>query len=109
MKILFNGLLAAVALSLNACTWVESTPEGEKVRVLSSAEVSGCKHVGKTTVSTAEKVGVVVRLPEKVQEELNTLARNSAPEIGGDTVVPVGEPQQGRQVYEVYRCMPQAQ
>lgn len=107
-KKLRNGLMIAVVFSLTACTWVDVTPEGEKVRVLSATEVAGCQHVGKTTVNTAVKVGVVERYPEKVQEELDTLARNSAPDIGGDTVVRVGEPKEGRQVYEVYRCMPQA-
>lgn len=108
MKMFFNGIMAIFVLSLSACTWVEVEPAGEKVRVLSAAEVTGCTRVGKTTVNTMAKVGVVERFPEKVQEELNTLARNSAPDIGGDTVVPVGEPRDGVQVFEVYRCMPQA-
>jgi len=106
MKMLKMGIVGMAGLYLTACTWVDMTPQGEKVRVLSAAEVTGCKRVGKTNVNTASKIGLLDRHPEKVQEELNTLARNSATELGGDTVVPVGEPTEGRQVFEIYHCMP---
>lgn len=106
MKILHFALVAAAAMTLNGCTWVDMSAEGEKVRVLTAKEVTGCRHVGKTTVSTTGKIAVVERNPEKVQEELDTLARNSAPELNGDTVVRVGEPVNGKQVYEIYHCMP---
>jgi len=92
--------------ALSACTWVETTGQGEKVRVLSAAEVVKCKKLGTTTVSLMDKLAGIRRSPQKVQQELNTLARNSAVELDGDTVVPVGEPEEGRQVFEVYRCMP---
>lgn len=102
-----NYLLILVAVfSLGACTWVEVSPQGEDVRVLEPERVSGCERVGKTTVNTAATVAGLKRHKVKVQDELDTLARNSAAEIGGDTVVRVGEPVDGRQVYEVYRCIP---
>jgi hypothetical protein len=103
-----SALAAMVVVLLSACSWVSVSSSGEKVRVLSADEVSGCKHLGKTTVSTAGKIGALERYPEKIQEELNTLARNSAPELGGDTVVAVDKPVDGRQVFEVYRCVPAA-
>jgi hypothetical protein len=106
MKKLPSFALALLALSLAACTWVDLTPEGEKVRVLSSSEVSSCKHLGKTSAMTAAKVTGLARHEHKVEEELNTLARNSAVSLGGDTVVAVGSPVDGRQVFEVYRCIP---
>lgn len=90
---------------LQACAWVTLTPEGEKARVLSAAEVSGCKKVGKTTVSVKGDIAGMERLPERVQAELEILARNSAADLNGDTVVPVGVPEDGRQVFEVYRCV----
>ena len=103
----WQGALAAiVVLILSACSWVNVSDKGGKVRVLSAEEVAGCERVGKTTVSTAGKIGALERYPEKIQEELNILARNSAPDIGGDTVVAIDEPVEGRQVFEVYRCMP---
>jgi hypothetical protein len=104
MKFAVAGLVAGY---LTGCTWIDVTARGDKVRLLSAAEVSGCKRVGKTTVSTAAKLAGLERYEDKIQNELNTLARNSAAELGGDTVVPVGTPVEGRQVFEVYRCMPQ--
>jgi len=102
-----SGLVVAVlGMHLTACTWVDMTAQGEKVRVLSAEEVTACKRVGKTNVMTAAKVAGMERHAFKITEELNALARNSAAEMGGDTVVPVGEPVDGRQVYEVYHCMP---
>jgi hypothetical protein len=98
-------LLTAVAVS--ACTWVELTPEGEKVRLLSAADVTKCQVVGKTTVSLAAKVAGIQRHPEDVQNELNMLARNSAVDLKGDTVVPITPAQDGKQTFAVYRCMPQ--
>lgn len=94
-----------IALLLQACAWVKLTPEGEKTRVLAADEVTGCKKLGKTTASVKGDVGGIDRLPEIVQGELDILARNSAVDLGGDTVVPVGEPKDGRQVFEVYRCI----
>lgn len=93
-------------LFLTACSWVQLTPVGEDVRVLEPSAVVNCTKVGKTTVRTAAKVAGLVRHEEKIQSELDILARNSAPEIGGDTVVPLGRPVDGVQVYEAYRCMP---
>lgn len=97
--------LTAAAM-LSACSWVELTPEGEKVRLLSAAEVSNCRVMGKTTVSLAAKVLGIERHPEDVQNELNMLARNSAVDLRGDTVVPLAPPTNGKQTFSVYRCMP---
>lgn len=106
MKQALIVLLAAVSLS--ACSWVELTPEGEVVRVMEADRVANCERVGKTNVRTTAKAVGLDRHEEKVQAELDILARNSAPAIGGDTVVRLGEPVDGAQVYEVYRCLRQA-
>lgn len=98
-------LIIFFTITLSACTWVKLTPEGEKVRVLSRAEVTSCKKVGKTTVSLRDKVAGIRRDAKKVQEELESLARNSAIDLRGDTVVPAGEVKDGKQVYDVYRCI----
>lgn len=102
-----KAMLTVATITLTACTWVTLTPEGEKVRVLSAEEVTKCREVGKTTVSLAAKVLGVERHPEDVQKELNMLARNSAVELKGDTVVPLAPPEEGKQVFAVYRCMPE--
>lgn len=97
--------LGLTGLLLQGCAWVKLTPEGEKARVLSAAEVSGCQKLGKTTVSVKGDIAGMKRLPERVQSELEILARNSAADLDGDTVVPVGQPEDGRQVFDIYRCV----
>jgi starvation-inducible outer membrane lipoprotein len=98
-------LILFLAFSLSACTWVDLTPEGEKVRVLSAQEVQSCTKKGKTTVSIKADVGGIERDREKVKTELETLARNSAVDLNGDTVVPTSEIKDGKQTFDVYRCV----
>lgn len=103
MKKIF--ILCIIGLLLQACAWVELTHSGDKTRLLSKAEVSQCKKLGKTTVSLKAKIAGYERNQEKVQKELNILARNAASDLKGDTVVPFTKPKDGRQVFEVYRCI----
>ncbi len=92
---------------LQACTWVQLTAEGEKVRILDMDEVSQCEPVGQTTSTTKAKVAGVPRHINAVKDELQSLARNSAVNLGGDTIVPLGDIVEGQQTYKVYRCVPQ--
>lgn len=101
-----TGLMVALTLVVSACTWVEPTVQGEKVRVLTAEEVTKCKKVGQTTVSLLAKLAGIERNAHKVQEELNILARNSAVELDGDTVVPISAVEDGKQTFAVYRCVP---
>ncbi|MDR2877206.1 MAG: DUF4156 domain-containing protein [Chromatiales bacterium] len=96
---------AVAALFLQGCAWVSLTPEGERARVLSAASAQSCNKVGMTTSTTRSHLVGFRRKRSNVQEELLALARNSAPSLGGDAVVPLGEPQNGRQSFDVYRCM----
>lgn len=96
---------ACAALVLQGCAWVKLTPNGEKARVLSAAEVASCAKVGVTTSVLKADIAGFRRKEEKVRTELAALARNAAAELGGDTVVPVTEPEAGRQTFDVYRCI----
>ncbi len=95
----------ASILLLTGCAWVKSTPEGEKVRLLEPHEVTSCKEIATTTVSLMDKVAGINRNPQKVAKELQTLARNSAAKLGGDTVVPLTEVNAGEQRFTIYRCV----
>jgi hypothetical protein len=46
----------------------------------------------------------VSRNQTRVGEELATLARNSAAQLGGDTVVAITEIVDGSQTFAVYQC-----
>ena len=101
-------IVAVLGLLLTACTWVKLDAAGEKVRVLTAQEVGGCKELGKTHAMLRSTVAGVERNEEKVKSELETLARNAAGGMGGDTVVPASEITDGKQTFMVYRCMPSA-
>ncbi len=94
-----------ICLLLSACSWVQLTPEGEKARVLSAAEVSNCQRVGATTVSVKDGLGSIKRHQSMVARELSYLARNSATGLGGDTVVAASSITQGRQTFDIYKCV----
>lgn len=95
-------LLAAL---ISGCTWVKTEPGAERVRVATAAEVGQCQRLGQTTVSLRDRVGAVQRRPGRVADELAVLARNSAVEISGDTIVPAGPVQDGRRNFDIYSCL----
>lgn len=100
---LFPGFLGV--LFLGGCTWVDLTDQGKNVAVLPAEEVEECIRVGETTVSVLDKV-ILSRSAEKVESELETLARNSAAERAGDSIVPTSPVEDGSRDYDIYRCRP---
>jgi len=100
-------LLVAAVLMLMACSWVKLTPGGDKVRVLTEVEVTSCKKLGKTTANVADKVAGLQRKEKIIEENLQVLARNSAADMGGDTIVPITPIEAGEQSFAVYRCVGQ--
>ena len=89
---------------LTACTWVKPTTEGDNVRIVPPDRVADCKQIGDLSVYTKAKVSGVSRKASKVQEELETLARNEAAEMDGDTITASSGIVEGRQSYLVYNC-----
>jgi hypothetical protein len=95
-------LLAALAVS--ACTWVKTEPGAERVQLRSAEHVRNCERIGQTTTSVRDRVAAVQRRPGKVEDELDDLARNSAVELGGDTIVADSPVRDGQRRYIVYHC-----
>ena len=99
------GLLAFMILALGTgCTWVKTDPGAEQVRLASANEVRQCQRLGQTTVSVRDRVSGVQRRPGRVADELADLARNSAVEMNGDTIVADGPVVDGQRRFSVYRC-----
>ncbi|HEY5603088.1 MAG TPA: DUF4156 domain-containing protein [Gammaproteobacteria bacterium] len=96
--------LILTALLLVSCTWVRLTSAGEGVSVRAADQVADCKKVANTTASLRSKVMGMERHRDKVQKELQTLARNAAVDYGGNVVVPTSEIKEGTQTFDVYRC-----
>jgi hypothetical protein len=89
---------------LSACAWVDLSPEGQQVEVARPGDVAGCTRIGEATARVLDKVAFMRRSREKQVRELETLARNEAAEMGGDTIMAAGDIEDGRRRFIVYRC-----
>jgi len=87
-----------------ACNWVKLSEGGQAVRVAKQGEVASCEAKGRTHAQTTDRVVIFARRDQPIQLELESLARNEAALIGGDTIVPATPIENGRQTFEVYRC-----
>ena len=95
-------LIAALAMSLPACTFVHMAPSATNVKVLAAAPA--CERRGEAEVSVRHKVGFYERSEAQVRDELETLARNEAPGVGADSISPLGPPVAGGQSWALWRC-----
>lgn len=96
----------ALLSALHACTWVKPTPEGAKIVVSDSTGIRNCERQGAVTSILKSRVGAYDRKASKVAGELETLARNEAALMGGDTIVAESDVKDGRQTFGVYQCHP---
>jgi len=95
---------AAVALLAAGCSWVKLERGAEGVRLVKPSQALNCERLGTTTTSVRNRVAGIERSPDKVATELANLARNSAWDLNGDTIVADGPPQDGKQRFTIYRC-----
>lgn len=98
-------LIAATGLIVSGCSGLELTSDGEKIRVLGPNEVSSCKKIGKTNTTVTDAVAGVKRPIETIERELLIIARNSAANMNGDTIVPLTVVDGGKQSFNVYKCV----
>ncbi len=98
-------LLLAPVLLLAACSWgITLSQAGRNVRTAWNGDVSGCRELGKVTVSVMDHVGPVDRNNITVSDELEVMARNQAAEMHADTIKPLANPQDGSQPWGAYQC-----
>jgi hypothetical protein len=95
------ALVGVLALS---CTWVKLTAGGDAVRVAKEDEVARCETKGRTHAQTTDRVLIFSRSETGIAKELESLARNEAALMGGDTIVPASAIDRGRQTFDVYMC-----
>lgn len=103
MKTLLLPVALMTAL-VSGCSFVNVTEKGESVRVATLYDIAGCERIGSTVVSVKDSVVGIDRSLEKIDAELIILARNSAPDIGGNTVVREERLNDGKQRFGVYKC-----
>jgi len=74
------------------------------VRTVWNGDVSGCRDLGKVTVSVMDRVGPIDRNNITVRDELEVMARNQAAQMHADTIKPLAEPNDGSQPWGAYQC-----
>ena len=99
------ALVAVITMFVAGCAMVKLTSGGEKIRVLNPGEVASCRDLGKTSTSVTATALGVPRPPETIAKELETIARNSASNMNGDTIVPLTVIKDGQQTFVVYKCV----
>ena len=97
-------IICGVAVPALGCTWVPLTDKGRDVRILQASQAADCQKVGTVHCKTADRVVIFARSDRKMREELESLARNEAAELGGNGIVPIGTMKDGRKSFDAYRC-----
>ena len=105
MKILIiNTLLLSSLLGLSACSFVSLNPGAENIAVSAdSNSLSNCKFLGNTDVSLWSKADTF-QSQGTVEDQFNTLARNQAATMNGNTVIAKSGINNGQKTYAVYNC-----
>ena len=95
--------LAVLFLTLTGCAFVQVSEEGAAVTQATAPDVLNCTDVGTVQSQTQSRV-LIERGSDKVKQELIDLARNQAASMGANAIVPIGEPENGRQSFRAYKC-----
>ena len=99
------GLLLVGILSITSgCTWVKVDKSAESVLLVTQEQAQSCERLRRTTSQVLHKVGFLKRDDEKQQRELQTLARNTAAELGGNAILPDSEVVEGKQSFLILNC-----
>jgi hypothetical protein len=109
MKLYKNVLVfSAFVMVFSGCAsqLIEVKQGSERVSVADANQVASCESKGKATVSVLTKVGFISRSVDAVEGNLVQLARNSALDIGGDTIVKDEMPEFGKRTFAIYKCKP---
>ncbi|MEM1229887.1 MAG: DUF4156 domain-containing protein [Pseudomonadota bacterium] len=102
---MWKGIRTVVITTLVAsgCTWVDLEPDAKQVQIGYAGDLAQCERIGVINANTKARV-VMARDEAKVQEELYTLARNNAADLGATNLVQHGRPKDGEQSFTAYRC-----
>lgn len=99
-------VISATAASIVGCasSFIDIKSGSENVSLLESQQVAGCELKAKVTSSVLSKVGFISRSAEGVEENLLQMAKNSAVEEGGDTLVKGDSTEFGKRTFSIYNC-----
>ncbi|MDT8428863.1 MAG: DUF4156 domain-containing protein [Pseudomonadales bacterium] len=92
------------SVMLSCSSWVQLTSAGTEVQLATPAEVTSCTRLGTSNANVLDRVAFIQRGTQRLQDELVTLARNDAGDMGGNRVVAESTITEGAQTFGVYRC-----
>jgi hypothetical protein len=85
-------------------SWVQLTGPGQQVEVRSEGQIGVCQSLGRASSTTLDRLLLIERNTSRQEDELLTLARNEAGDMGGNAIVPMTAAADGKQSFAVYRC-----
>lgn len=78
----------------------------DQIDLAEAGQVSKCQPKGKVNVSVLSEVAFYTRSADAVEANLLQMARNSAIDNGGDTVVKGTSLEYGKRSFDIYKCKP---
>lgn len=104
MKLVKVASVLTVSMVMAACSFVDLKPEAEDVLMLKPFQAKECEQLRRTTSQVLDKIWFVNRNKDKMADELSTLARNTAVELGGNAIMVDSEINEGKQTFVVLNC-----
>ena len=92
------------AMAVSACSFVDLNPAAEEVLVLKPHQTRECEQLRRSTSQVLDKIWFINRNKERMAEELETLARNTAAELGGNAIAADSDIANGKQSFIIYNC-----
>lgn len=94
------GLVVVVA----GCSFIPVDPGAEKVRLETAERVAACEKLGSTNSVVLHEIIGIDRSGQAIASDLFRISANTAVQLGGNALVPIGKPVAGRQKFDIYRC-----
>ena len=91
-------------LSITSCSLFRSAARVEDIRVVNTHDVKECVEIATTEVSLMPGSMENYRSDDDLAASLEQLARETAAQIGGNTIAARGEIDNRSQLFTVYRC-----
>lgn len=85
-RVIALSILMATGL-LGGCSWVKVSEAGKRVNLLTTDQAYSCTRVGTISTSVKDTVIGIERNKEKVQTELDRLARDQAVLMNANSIV----------------------
>ena len=87
-----------------ASSLIEKKVGSEGVAVVAADKVAGCESKGKVITSVLAKIWFINRSSESVELNLLQMARNTAVDLGADTIIKGESKQFGERTFGLYKC-----